>query len=296
MMRSHNSVPCTAGAICIVVCHVAYADVTYSVTDLGPGYPSLYSRVPLDLGNGWDLLGNGINATGHVAGTATRASRYAFLYDGSFHILGTLGGGYSEGYGINDSDWVTGQSSTTDAQSHAFLYDGTMHDIGTLGGSGSSGEAINASGQITGHAYTANDTFLHAFLYDGTMQDLGTLGGRTSLGRAINAQGQVAGTAFIDDYTYHAFLFTNAGGMVDLNSVIDPTLGWELFDAWSIGNDGKIIGYGTISGETHTFLLSSIPEPATWNPIVWSFLALGNRGRFFRRKNSPPMRQRQPAR
>ena len=280
MMRSQNCILATTGAICIVICHVAHATVTYSVTDLGPGYPSLYSRVPLDLGTGWSLLGNGVNASGHVAGTATRFnSTYAFLYDGSFQLLGTLGGTYSEGNGINDSDWVTGQSGTAVVgRSHAFLYDGTMHDLGTLGGTESAGVGINATGQVTGYSYTTADAGLHAFLYDGAMHDLGTLGGRTSLARSINAQGDVAGAAFLDDHTYHAFLFTSAEGMVDLNSLIEPTSGWELFDAWEIRNNGQIIGYGTFGDDTHTFLLSPIPEPATWALALLALLTLSTRG------------------
>jgi probable HAF family extracellular repeat protein len=285
MIRLQNCVLATTVAISIVICHAARATVAYSVTDLGPGYPSLYSRVPLDLGTGWSLLGNGINASGHVAGTATRFnSTSAFLYDGSFHLLGSLGGTYSEGNGINDSDWVTGQSGTAVVgQSRAFLYDGTMHDLGTLGGTSSAGVGINATGQVTGYSYTTADAGLHAFLYDGTMHDLGTLGGRISLARGINSHGDVAGTAFLDDFTYHAFLFTSGGGMMDLNSLVDPASGWDFMDAWEIQNNGQIIGYGTLGDDTHTFLLSPIPEPATWALAVCALLALGIRRLFSRR-------------
>ena len=196
-----------------MICHVAYATVAYSVTDLGPGYPSLYSRVPLDLGTGWKLLGNGINASGHVAGTATRFnSTYAFLYDGSFHLLGTLGGTYSEGNGINDNDWVTGQSSTAVVvEATPFYTTAQCTTSELLVARAAPAVGINTTGQVAGYSYTTADAGLHAFLYDGSMHDLGTLGGRTSLARSINSQGDVAGTAFLDDYTYHAFLFTSAG-------------------------------------------------------------------------------------
>ena len=121
-----------------------------------------------------------------------------------YHVtdLGTLGGAYSDGFGINASGQVTGWSYTTgDAADHAFLYDGTMHDLGTLGGThsvwvrhqrqrpgdrlrptrramphttrfsttarcttwarsaerSSDGYGINDSGQVTGDSYTAGN-------------------------------------------------------------------------------------------------------------------------------------------
>jgi probable HAF family extracellular repeat protein len=46
--------------------------------------------------------------------------------------LGTLGGNFSAGYGINAPGQVTGYSATSNAY-HAFLYsNGSMQDLGTL--------------------------------------------------------------------------------------------------------------------------------------------------------------------
>ncbi len=67
---------------------------------------------------------------------------HAFLYDGTLHDLGTLGGGSSYGMGINASGHVTSMAQRvfdngTDAQgfapAYAFLYD-EMHDFGTWTG------------------------------------------------------------------------------------------------------------------------------------------------------------------
>ena len=94
--------------------------------------------------------------------------------------LGTLGGSFSVGVGVNNSGQVTGHSETNDRFTfHAFLYDGgTMQDLGTLGGQWSFGDGINATGQVIGSSLTTEGPS-NAFLYEGgTMQNLGTLGGK----------------------------------------------------------------------------------------------------------------------
>lgn len=66
--------------------------------------------------------------------------------------LGTLGGGCSFAYGINDSAQVVGQACTTTEQ-QAFLYSGgRMTNLGTLGGLSSAATDINNSGQVVGWA------------------------------------------------------------------------------------------------------------------------------------------------
>ena len=53
-------------------------------------------------------------------------------------------------------------------------------------------------------------------------------------------------------------------GMVDLNSLIDPTAGWDLLSANDINDAGEIVGVGVSpSGDEHGFLLvpNSVPEP-----------------------------------
>ena len=73
------------------------------------------------------------------------------------HDLGTLGGSYSNGLGINDSGHVVGISETTGGSYHAFLTvsGGGMYDLNSLIDPGSGWElthgfGINSSGQITG--------------------------------------------------------------------------------------------------------------------------------------------------
>jgi probable HAF family extracellular repeat protein len=95
------------------------------------------------------------------------------------------------------------------------------------------------------------------------MHDLGTLGGTNSNALyGINDLGDVVGWSDIaGDAATHAFLYSG-NAMADLNSLIDPSLGWTLTQARSINDVGQIAGIGTIGGQTHAFLLTPVPEPS----------------------------------
>ena len=106
-----------------------------------------------------------ISDSGLVAGYASSdADRQAFLYDGSFHLLGTLGGD-SIAYGVNSDGTVVGTSDDT-----AFVYYKTsgMFDLNTLlvtsGWTLSDAMAVNDLGQIVGTGYYGADGQQHAYL------------------------------------------------------------------------------------------------------------------------------------
>src|SRR5262244_1097699 len=75
--------------------------------------------------------------------------------------LGTLGGTFSQAFGVNDKGWVVGFSTTEgDVGLHAFLWrDGVMTDFGTLAGSDtlplSAALSINNRGEIAGLSETS---------------------------------------------------------------------------------------------------------------------------------------------
>ncbi len=183
-----------------------------------------------------------------LAPTAEAAVYYDLL------DLGTLGGSYSSGSGINDSGQVTGVSFLANGRNHAFLYtNGVMTDLGTLGNSRSGGLAINASGQVTGWYWTNSPTYGHAFLYtNGVMTDLGTLGGSYSVGMGINASGQVTGNSYLaGDIVQDAFLYTN-GVMTDLG-----TLGGSWSAGYAINDSGQVTGFSNAGNGSHAFLYTN---------------------------------------
>src|SRR5262249_1206096 len=105
---------------------------------------------------------------------------------GDIYNLGTFGGTFSYGLGINNAGQVGGWTYTAgNIARNAAVYSGrpgsggAMNDLGTLGGTNSEGLAINAAGQIAGYSETTGGV-THAFRYTGTpgsggtMADLGT--------------------------------------------------------------------------------------------------------------------------
>lgn len=122
-----------------------------------------------------------INNNGDVTGQASFSGAHqAFLWQsdgtatGILNSIGTLGGDFSVGYDINDSNVIVGYAANASGDSHAFSWDTTsgMIDLGTLGGSASIARSVNNAGQIVGYAVTTEGD-PHAFIYEnGQMHDL----------------------------------------------------------------------------------------------------------------------------
>jgi probable HAF family extracellular repeat protein len=204
--------------------------------------------------------------------------------------LGSLGGGYSYAYGINNRAQVVGVSSGV-AQTDAFLYsNGKMTDLGTLGGTYSQAFGINDRGQVVGYSNTAGDTEQDAFLWQkGTMTDLGTLGGTYSQAVGINNRGQVVGvSAPTGDSALHAFLWQN-GTMTDLG-----TLGGTESQAFGINNRGQVVGVATTPGDTrdtqaHAFLWQkgTMNDLGTLGGTYSEADGINNNGQVVGRANTP---------
>ncbi len=222
-------------------------------------YAFLYqSGVVTQLGSfgGAISVANAINASGHIAGFASRAG------DGD--------------------DWP-------DPRRTASVYrDGVQHDLGSLGGWFSEANDINDAGFVAGWS-TLDDNFNERpFLFspdDGGMIDLGTLGGVSARANALNNAGLVVGLSGVESvggFDYHAFVY-GAGGMLDLNALVGERGDWQLVNAFDVNDAGQILaqacnGLGDCRA-VRLDLVTAVPEPASWAMLGAGLALLGWHGR-----------------
>ena len=258
------------------VSHAFIASATLNLTDLGT-LGGEYSYA-------WD-----INDMGVVTGEASTATAgiHAFIWTSASGMrdIGTLGGDTSTGRSINESAQVAGDSRIgpgTVTRAFRFTEGVGMISLGTLpGGTNSSAYGINNAGQVVGESETSPivdptprlegraltpgfrlQAFpfegIHAFLWtEGAgMKDLGHLGGGKSRALAISNKGMVVGTSTLIDGSNRAFRWTQAGGMIDLNTLLPRNSGWVLTAAWDVNDEGQITGEGLHNGAQRAFRLN----------------------------------------
>ena len=222
------------------------------------------------LGTGSYSEGWSVNNNGQVVGSS-------YTNGGSFGVHGFL---YTQTGGmvdltpnsdtgsaldINNAGQVTGYKTAAGGNYHAFRWQGgTFEDLGVLPGFAHSfGWAINAIGQVTGNSTSAsgNSEQLFRSIAGGGLQNLGGTG-EHNVAWGINASGDVVGTR--GNSQSRAMLYTDAGGLRDLNTLIDPSLGWVLLGAHDINDAGQIVGYAfnNFTVQTHAVRL----QPATAPP------------------------------
>ncbi len=203
-------------------------------------------------------LGSGLGFVSLVS--AQQVSSYIVDSNGKgLAELGTLGGGGSLAYDINDAGQVVGWSTAeVMGPGHAFITgpDGVrMTALGRLGSGSSYASGINDAGQVVGSSDTATG-WSHAFITGPNgvgMTDLGTLGGDSSHALGINDAGQVVGWSHTAAGDQHAFITgPNGIGMTDLNSLVSLPGGGVLTEARGINNLGQVAVIGII------------PEPETY--------------------------------
>lgn len=212
------------------------------------------TTVTLDVANsGRESNGLAINSAGDVTGffsTGTcspsmgfspscLAPFHAFVYQGSDLVdIGTLGGTYSEGTGINDSNEIAGVSSVTGSNlNHLFLYaKGHMSDLGTVAGQSFFNAEINNRGEIVGSAVNSTGVG-SSYIYRGRSFEKIPL-----LAAGLNNKGEIAGSRAVANGSTQAFLYRE-GKLINLNDLVDPSL-TLLTNASGISDNGKIVASG----------------------------------------------------
>lgn len=74
-----------------------------------------------------------------------------------------------------------------------------------------------------------------------TLEDLGTLGGESSCAEGINSSGEIVGWSDLANRQGHAFVYTDAEGMIDLNSAVPGSHGLRLVHARAVNDRGQIV-------------------------------------------------------
>lgn len=205
-----------------------------------------------DLGSfGGNSYGIGINRDGQIAGWSFAGSVFftrAFVSTPGQALQDIVGSASQNSFaaGINDAGQVAGHF-LTGMRYHAFRYTPGLGavDLGTPAGADTFAEGINAAGHIVGRMSSSAGT--HAFRYtdEAGFQDLHSGAASASAASGINDGGDVVGYMLSPAAPMRAFVYTDARGMIDLNTLIDPASGWVLNAAWAINNAGEIVGEGT---------------------------------------------------
>jgi probable HAF family extracellular repeat protein len=188
----------------------------------------------------------------------SRHAQHAQTTPGPYTLtdLGSLGGGDTQAFDLNDSTQVVGYSRTETLRSRAFLWDdGQMANLGVVNADDFQSAATDVNG--LGHAVgtsTLKNGFARAALFRngsaiGLTPELPPYEG-TSFASAINDHGHIVGAIDDDDsFAYEGILFAN-GTRTNLGG-----LGGGSTRPADINNAGQIVGASsTPAGLGHAFL------------------------------------------
>ena len=238
-----------------------------------------YLSTPTGFSSGAYSINNKGQIVGYVkSGPSTPPEEFVYvatLFDSTggddiTYLSPMVSGSYSVAYSINENGQIAG-TCRYDRLAYATLFDATGEanninlgsiNLGPIGSLPSIAWSINNHGQIVGSSAPLLGGDSHAILFDPTGQGNNiAMGGGAA--KSINDSGEIVGRKLyqIAPMSHHAILFdsTGEGNNVDLNTLIDPNLGWELNSAECINNNGWIVGGGSNpDGHSHAFLLKPI--------------------------------------
>lgn len=231
----------------------------FEAVDVGPvAFNQVWAPGCIAITDTGNIAGVGDYYNGDGEGNPANIYPKGFVYDGSsLENISSLSPAnpYIEIHCVDS--YAAGCSKTAGGDTHAFCYfSGSPIDMGTLGGHYSNALGT-AKGSVVGESTTASG-ITHAFVYStGSMTDLGSLAGETgtSVAYGINwPASEIVGTSdaiYFGTTVPHAFIYTEADGMQDLNTLYAPLMypaqhkGFVSLDvAYAINDYSQIVGTG----------------------------------------------------
>jgi len=239
------------------------------------------------LGTGTNAIALMINDRGQVVGwsyTSSAPTPYCYsglsLTTGTFiwdkkngmRDIGSFGGTCTYGVALNDKGQIVGGSTVTgDSEIHAFVWDAAtgITELPTTAGLFADARAINENGEAVGWGVHPGGTARNAMLWrkrggKWRVTDLGRLQTPDcAVGTSINASGQVLGYSGPDGGCLggSAFVWEEGGPIVDLNILVPPSSGIQLYESGQINDRGEIAVNGLdANNNNHDILLIPCDE------------------------------------
>jgi probable HAF family extracellular repeat protein len=225
--------------------------------------------------------GDGINDNGQVAATGYGPGYHALIYsNGHATPLGSIDGGSSAGFSINNLGHIVGRAINGDGGGQGFTYIGGQFTALAVDRASCINDSDHYVGSV-GYYWIQNGKMLgveHGFLNAGGVQtDLGSIGGgvRTPTeAYGINSFDEVTGYSTAADGSHHAFLYSQ-GTLADLGT-FPPyyTIGVSINDAGEVAGNittaygGQIGAFVYTGGEMHDLSELLGEEGAAWSGLI----------------------------
>jgi probable HAF family extracellular repeat protein len=236
------------------------------------------------LGAGNDAAAGLINERGQVIGVSYTSSTpnamcadfslftlttSSFLWDrkNGMKDIGGLGGTCTLANDLNNQGQIVGGSSLAgDTVMHAFVWNAATGITDLVDPSDSSlsfAEAENSHGDVAGQS--CNTVTCYAVLWrkhGGHWERINlNTADQVAVAFSINASEQVVGNLYTNGIATAAFLSEDGGPVVDLNTLIPPGSGLQLYEADQVNDLGEISVQGAdASGNNHVVLLIPCDE------------------------------------